>query len=604
MGLRKVQNKSLFVSAAVGGLLGFIGVGEGKTLLCALLPTMLKMYYGIDPRDCVLLIPPSMRRDLAKEWAKYGKHFILAYGVNIVPYSQLSQKKNTGLLERLKPKAIICDEADALSDPKTATSDRFYRYLYENSIYHGGDCRLFAMSGTLGRKSIKDWHKLAYYALGPRSPLPHSYGALDTFALALDVRKPQRGMTLYESGDKVTPYTKAREVVSVFQSRFGGDNIREGYGNRLASCPGVVVSSNDGIDLECVVIPRAPEVPESISALYRQLEDEWMLPDGTLTEDPLELHRKLREISLGFWNRWVWPDNQPDTEWLAARQEWCAAVRSWQPRRGTGTDSKALVEDLCAQWLWHRHDPEKYKKPAYKISEECIKAYAVWATQKHKPTPPTEAVWVDYYSVMDAVIWARSQKAPVLIWAESEEWGYAVAKAGGFRMVGRGGDNHALLATMDAETIVISRQAHYRGKNLQDRWHLNYIGAIPSGGAIVEQQLGRCYRTGQKERQVEYVVCVQTSVLAASLATARRDSEFIEDTHKTRQILNHATFRRKVSIKATPRAKVDTHRVRQLPRSWGYDRASNSYAPLPIGYIRHPRDRDTVTQALATVRAA
>ena len=209
----------------------------------------------------------------------------------------------------------------------------------------------------------------------------------------------------------------------------------------------------------------------------------------------------------------------------------------------------------------------------------------MWAQQKHKPVPPTRAVWIDYFAVYDAVQWAHEQTQPCLIWYEHDEFGHAIAQAGGFRFVDSGQANHALLERLPAETIVLSRHAHYRGKNLQDRWAVNLITCPVSGGAVTEQHYGRTYRPGQTAKKVLFYVNVHTPSLKGSLRKARADARFIEDAHGTRQILNHATFRR--PIQATPVQGAPTEkRVQTLPRGWGMD----PYAECPAGYERHPAD--------------
>ena len=229
-------------------------------------------------------------------------------------------------------------------------------------------------------------------------------------------------------------------------------------------------------------------------------------------------------------------------------------------------------------------------KPLLQVPDECHTNYRAWALQKHKPAPPTRAVWIDHFAVHDAVQWAREQDGPSLIWYEQDVFGYAVAQAGGFRFVDSGAANHALLEKVGAETLVLSRHAHYRGKNLQDRWHTNLITCPVSGGAVTEQHYGRTYRPGQLHPWVLFAVNAHTNVLRRALSSARSDARFIEDSHGTRQILCHADHRK--AIQATPiQGTATAARVNALPKAWGRN-PDGTYAPLPVDgmWKRHPAD--------------
>jgi len=569
LALRQVQNKALWYALHFGGLLGFIGVGRGKTLICLLLAELLRQRSLAAPHEVVLLIPSGMRNELQREWRKYEASFYLPHGINILTYAELSRPAASGRLEALRPKAIICDEADRLKDPKTATVKRFMRYMQAHSIHSGGTCRLYAMSGTLARKSLKDWAHIARFALGSQAPVPLEWGPLETFCAALDVRKGQ------------PEDARACAVVGRLRHHFGGKTLRDGFRRRLASAPGVVISSDQGIGSEAVFTPRKYPVPERIQAAYDALESDWQLPDGSLTECGLELNRKLREISLGFWYEWVWPDNRPDTAWLQARQGWFRALRDWLPHSGTGTDSPALVERIC------QAGPETTR--AWRIPSACYGAWLAWSQQKHKPTPPTRAVWIDYFAVHDAVQWARSQSGPSLLWYEHDHFGYALAQAGGYRFVDAGHESDALLADMIVpETIVISQNAHRRGKNLQDRWHRSLFTSPVAGGGLTEQQCGRTYRSGQEAPQVFFDFNAHTPVFQQAMQSARNDARFIEQTHGTRQILCHATFRA-ACIAAPVTGNATPERTHTLPLGWGR-RADGTLAACPIGWIRHARE--------------
>lgn len=549
MRLRPAQNKCLYYGLYYRGGLFFIRVGGGKTLICILLPVLLKA------RCAVLLIPSNMRADLGREWIKYSTHFTMPTAVTILTHDKLSDPDSTRFLEDLRPDLIVVDESDKLKNVDSRRTTRLVRYLKANP-----ETMLFCMTGSMANDSLRDYAHIAGFALKDNSPLPLEHGTLETFCKAIDVVKGNRD-------------EKALELMEPLRRRFGGDTVRDAYFKRLRTCPGVILSDDDRaivvgqeggkpVTAALHIIRRKPEVPGIVKEHLDYLLGTWITPEGEEIADALTLYRKAREISCGFYYRWNWPNGVVDEEWLEARQSWNRELRDYLPRTGPGYDSPALLARICNKWLAYYGEisvqsladdedndgetvavaPRKVERPSYDVPGSLLNAWRKWRAVKDRPEPPSVPVWLDYFIVADAIQWARKQTRPPVIWYIHDAIGQAIGQYGGFRFLGTGPAADAELASIRvAETIVASIYAHGRGKNMQ-LWSNGLVTCPIANGSGWEQLLGRKYRDGQTSRLVTYSVNVHTEALADAVKEARTDARFIEEAHGQKQLLNFATW--------------------------------------------------------------
>lgn len=513
MRLRPIQSKALYYAACYRGLLAPIGVGHGKTLLSVLLPVILG---AVRP---LLLIPPSMRADLQTQWAIYSNHWLLPRNLTIQTYEFLSSPRATGLLVQLNPDVIICDEIHKLRDKTAVRTRRFLRYLKINP-----GVVLCGLSGTLTTRSIKDYAHLAEHSLKGNSPLPGRFGELEQWSKALDVNR--NSAPNYNAQRALMPLVR-RFVGNVDPDNLDGSEVREAYQRRLVSCPGIVATSDQSTDAGITITEMNLDVPESVKGWLRHLDKTWQTPDNEELEDSLAFIRVARQLSQGFFYRWVWGPSGPDKDWLEARANWHRSLRGWLPHSGTGLDSPFLTS-VAAE----RVDPQ--------LPGEVVSAWQLWKGQKDKPQPPTETVWLDSFMVDSAISFARNSTEPLLIWYDSEAVGFEIARKGGFPFVPGGDENNAYLAAFSngkkPETCVLSIDAHSFGKNLQ-AYRKNLVTAPPSNGATWEQLLARTHRLGQEADLIECAVFSHTAHFRTAIVNARKDAEYIEATMNNPQKL-------------------------------------------------------------------
>lgn len=506
------------MASQFGGLLAPIGVGHGKTLICSLLPV------AMNAARPLLMIPPSQRADLAAQWQEYARHWNMPRNLEVRSYELLSQPDSSAMLSHMRPDLMIFDEAHKLADQKSARTRRVARYLEANP-----DTKVCVLSGSFTAKSIKDYAHLAAWALGLRSPLPLKFGELELWARALDVFRNAMNAEDIDANDAAGRRGPAIAHLQPLCDRFATFDVREAYQRRLMSAPGVVGTRESAVDIPITIHKRKPVVAPIVDAWIKHFAYTWQTPAGEEIEDALAYNRVARQLALGFYYRWVWPNGKVDQDWLDTRAAWHKELRQYLPTSREGRDSPYLAAQAC--------DNEPNRVPP-----ALLTAWRNWRVHKDKPTPPTEVVWLDGFAVYDAVQWARDQGEPVLIWYEHTAFGEAIAKVGGFTFADVGPEADSLLATMKTpRTVVLSIDAHGTGKNLQ-LWRKQLITAPPANGRIFEQLIGRTHRPGQKADRVELTYYAHVDVFANAVKNARDDAAYIQATMNTPQKLCFADF--------------------------------------------------------------
>ena len=499
MTLRPVQSAALLEAAEAGGLVGLVGVGHGKTLLSLLLPV------ALEAERPLLLVPAQVRGQLiGRDLPTLERHWNLHPHLRIMSYEELSSAKSTAILDSIRPDLIVADEAHRLRHRDATRTRRFLRYFHANPA-----TRFVALSGTLAGRSIEDYAHLAALALGEGSPLPIDRWEARNWAAALDVK----------AQCPVGP-----GVLRNFAK--GGEHVREGYRRRLLETRGVVATAEASIGAELIFEPWDLEAPPEITEALAELAATWTTPGGEELEDALAFHRAARQLSQGFFYRWIWPGGEPDFEWLEARAEWHRAVREFLhgPHATAGRDSPLLLAQAAI---------------AGRASPKVQSAWGPWDRVRRRPPPPTEAVWISDAIVRGAVKWARD-RAGGIVWYEHEAIGSAL-RAAGLPTFGPGPqDGAALLREKGQRTVAASILAHGTGKNLQP-FSVNLFLCPPSGGATWEQAVGRTHRQGQTARSISCYVATHAEVLAKAWAGACEEAAFVEATTGAAQRLCFGT---------------------------------------------------------------
>lgn len=367
MELRPVQSASLLEANIANGLFGPQGVGWGKTL------TTLLMAEAMDSERAVLIVPSQLRNQLNRDIEEvYGPHFNLPLDriVRIMSYSDLSQAKNTGLLDELEPDLIVLDEAQNLARKGSARTKRFMRYMRENP-----HCRLVALSGGTTKNSILDYAHFLEMALRKNSPLPKGHEELQLWAAALDVKPPQPA----DPG-----------VLKLLLHEEDDGNVRLAYRRRLVNTRGVVATVESALSTRLLVRSIKPDnVPDEVTGALEEVNRTWAF-NGEEYASAVSFWRFCRQMSSGFYYRWVWPDgapNEEDREWLEARAAWKKALREKLKTSGESMDSDLLLTNAAERWRKKIEDHstcegefegEDHSDCAYDVWEEYEKGSEGW----------------------------------------------------------------------------------------------------------------------------------------------------------------------------------------------------------------------------------
>ena len=526
-----------------GGVLGPIGVGQGKTLV-----DLLVSMVATPKRGAMLMLPSSLKRQLLEvDWGYYGTHWKLpnlASGdwrvpgrplLHVVAYSELSGSKAAELLVKLQPDVIILDEAHSVRNRTTARTKRLFSYLKTSNA------KVFAWSGTLTSKSLRDYSSLAKAALGDGSPAPHAWNTTEEWAAALD------------PVDLPSP----PGALSIFADSSG--DVLKGYAQRVLETAGVV-SSGAGASCQAslTINERVTTLPKVLQDHMKDLEKTWERPDHEeALVDAMSVARCARELSSGFFYRWKWPRKEPQAvidRWKEARKAWHKELREKLKKSTTLMDSPLLLSRAAIRWYHGYTYIERNDDGSQKAKHEIPKhtrggplpvwastTWTEWHEVKHTAKPETEPVWVDDWLVRDAAAWL--EMGPGICWYEFDAFGRAVARADRrFTFAGPGDSGNALVAGLRGdERVIATIRAHGTGKNLQ-MFSRSLVANPPSDGATWEQLLGRLHRPSQKADIVSYEVYRHTESVRKAVEKARDLSEHIQLLHNTQRLASVASW--------------------------------------------------------------
>lgn len=503
--LRPIQGVALEVAsraAAPKGMIGNVTVGGGKTLIFALIPQVTQV------ERPVLLLEPSLVEPAQREWWLWAKHYWFE-PPNVLPYSILSSPQGTDVLERMSPGAVLADECQALKAYTAARTRRFLRYMVANP-----HVRFFGLTGTLTTTSIKDYAHLAELALREETPIPLVDDLLDLWASVLSAEGEPNGRAYYHLRPlaKWAGVPEPKEDCKEAEKKAAFQNA---YSERWHQTPGTVNTSGSSCDARIELRGHRFALPDALKDAMREARSGWVRPDGVEIVDGLDMARVMKQMSMGFYYIWDWPDGEEDKDYVEARRAWGRGAHGWVERHGRrGLDSPGLLDKSLA----------KSGTP-----EELLGDWNTWQKQKEKPDPPTKAVWIDYTPVLEAVAWA-SQHERAILWFSNNAVGEALQDFG--------------IPTLWAgvpdpkrtPVVALSIAVYHRGFNLQ-AWDTQLVMEPPTSGAIWEQLIGRTHRYGQQSDVIHIDVMQHAWPLVRAMARARDRSRYIEASSKQPQKL-------------------------------------------------------------------
>lgn len=284
MQLRPLQAIALLEMAQAGGLLGPIGVGEGKTLLSLLAFTVLGSKYRI------LLMPASLKEKTEDEQRQLMRHWQISMAIHMISYESLGRESFATELERLTRNAkneeiaIVADEAHKLKNAKAGVTRRVLRFLDARP-----GVRFVAISGTIVRGSLSDVAPLSARALGAGSPYPRETHTIEEWGDCVDEginpmrRRPPGALSALAEGEGT-----------------GLEAVRRGLARRMRETRGVVASGDERLPNSLEISAWTYEVPEVSRLHFKRLRNLSETPEGFAFADALEARRLARALVLGL----------------------------------------------------------------------------------------------------------------------------------------------------------------------------------------------------------------------------------------------------------------------------------------------------------------
>ena len=470
MRLRPIQALALYEAGTYGGLLGPISVGQGKELICFLMP---RVTFAKHP---LLIMPAHLVRRSEREMEEYGVHWRIPTNLRIISYQMLGQAHHDKTLATVPPDLFILNECHRIKNKDAAVSRRVIRHMAQFPA-----AKFVAVSGTLLSKSVTDFAHIARWCVKP-CPLPSSYTELKEWSDALD-EKPS-GWNSREPGALLglcNAEERTHEPVTA---------ARMGFRRRLTETPGVVateggddVANAAGDPITLTVRALHYEQDPIVEAHFKNLREEWATPSGWQFSIAMGVWRHARTLALGLHYRWdPEPEGGPEGPWCTARSAWKKFVRTAiKDSRGENVlDSELQVTNACL-----------------KGALDCTTLNA-WLREKPNYVPVSRAEW-HCTGAIDAVQeWMR--QGPGIVFTDHTFFAEELARRTGAKYFGAGGIDKNGLEIEKADPnscIIASRVANSTGRNLQG-WHRGLVTSSPHNALEWEQMLGRFHRHGQQ----------------------------------------------------------------------------------------------------------
>lgn len=589
------QAQALWEYELVGGVVGALSVGRGKTMV-ALGIANIAFKKGV--QKIVYLFPPQLLGSLmnkgipeARRWlgvdyhvhvlggrssgvrqamAKSGKP-----GLYLLPYSLLSGKDAHILLEGINAGLYIADESHRLNNRGSARTKRLMKKVEETGA------EMVLLSGTQINKAPMEYHHLVRQALKQYCPLPHSVSLATEWSNLIDSKAADMMSLSRERDEKTTgsagplkPLVDwARQHFPEEKFPFSVPGFRLAYQKRFRSCHGVVVSKGENLGVSLMV--KNHEVKEDylsqtygeswsqLKNLIRDVEEAFITPNGDEIAHAIHTWKWLEELSGGFYNLQYWPsveeyiEHRPNISAAQAADMLERSKDQFLAEQEYDKDLRDFLKDNPRPGL---DTPFLLGRDMALYGDKNVPAslYQKWKTAKDKCFEgmierKSRAVRVCRYKIDAALKWYRGEDGPpkgkgALIWCKNIElakWAYeSFLEAGIETVYCPAGDmgNREILNPRNAHKAVIAAMAHGEGKNLQELFSYQYFIQFPRSARAAEQVLGRLHRTGQPADEIVANIFLHHEFEYMNFAACLNDALFIHQTTGGRQKLIYCNY--------------------------------------------------------------
>ncbi len=489
----------------------------------------------------LLVVPAALKEKTLRDAARYRKDWYIPH-CRVMSYEILGLMQSENELNIQRPDVIIFDECHRLKNRAAARVKRLSAYLDANP-----ETKVVAMSGTIAKRSIKDYAHIAGWCLGDGSPVPREFKSLVEWSSALDdetsISFDAEGDVKWwerdpdEKGPTLDPgvlleLCSPEELAEPDRLR----GVRKAYRRRLTETPGVIATQEGALGVSLRISPLVVNDP-AITAHVAQMKMTWERPDKVEIVDQLELWRHLRTMNCGFFYRW---NPAPPDQWRRLRREWASVVREVLRTNRRGIMSAAMVERAILEGVYDDHpwgdELGMAGRTMRTVYEEWMREEPTFDAEKNK-----EAIWLSRATLDACKAWAA--KNPGIIWVKFVEFGKALSAYTGLSYYAQQGldQNGRFIEDHPKHTpMIASIDANSAGLNLQDGWNQNLIVSTPTTGMQMEQLQSRTHREGQLADEVTVDVLAAVPEIFADFDKACSDARRASDMEGQEQRLCYA----------------------------------------------------------------
>jgi hypothetical protein len=439
------------------------------------------------------LLPASLIEKTERERKELSKDWHLPANLRIYSYEMLGREQSATFLDFMRPDFLILDEGHRAKNKRAGVTRRLVRYLRAHP-----ETKVLVMSGTVLKRSIKDFAHLLTWTHKDGAPIPLEDSELEEWSLCLDEKinplqrvHPGALLTLAAPGD---------------QGRNALQTARKAFHRRLVETPGIVSSAGDQVSCSLYLRGHVVEGNGETDRHFKTLRELWETPDGWALTQAVDVWRHSRELALGF--HYVW-DPRPPQPWLNARRAWAKFVRDTLAH-SRSLDTELQVANACRAGKLPRGEWDWWD--------------GIRATFQINP----KAIWHDRAALDWAAAWLEKEKG--IAWCDHTFFARELSRLTGVPYYGPQGKDLEgnPIESAKGRPAIASVAANATGRNLQ-AWSKNLITSCPPSADTWEQLLGRTHRDGQEADQVEVDVIFSCLEHVEAWERALADARMAQD---------------------------------------------------------------------------
>jgi hypothetical protein len=570
-----------------GGLVCPIKVGGGKSLVSVLIVNDAYTFFG--KKRIVLMTPPHLVDQLRNiELPKYRRHISINVpfywlagstagkrklaaksqraGCYVVSYSLLSGPDGAEILNSIEPDMIVGDEIHAIASANPSARGRRFKEVVKKF-----NPQLVGLSGTITKKSPRDYHFLVTNALAERAFIPRPSQLADEWAKIIDCNAANLDQCQQGQAPQPGPI---RVLVDWAKDNFPeGDypnnlvGFRRAFKVRMETCPGVVSSEGDegGVSarMSNIKITQAEKQAcpgwDTLQAHIRKLEDEWIAPNGDEIDHQIHMWQwRYCLEGFGFYNNLTWPTPEKVSairnislqEALdriemskyqhELQQEYSKVLRKWitnKARRGLDTPfliggdmaqngSANVGTELYSAWTKARDArfPEMVQRSSsvVRVCDFRVKAITAWAKWWYSERPNKAAI-----------VWYCNNGVGRWLKEYFEEAGLPTL----YCPAGTAGKSNLADDTKGNHFAIASFKAYSDGLNLQYHHDAECFAQWPREAYKVHQAIGRVRRTGQTADEIRIFQSICSEFDKVLFSACLNDAAYIHQTSAHHNLL-------------------------------------------------------------------